>query len=342
MTSRNHFDAIRLAAASQVVLLHAIVHLHLPVHPVARDLLERVPGVPIFFVLSGFLVSQSYERSPSLGVYAWHRVRRIYPALLVCLAVSLASAFAVGFRVSDGRMFGLWLLAQTTVGQFWVPAFWRGYGIGVLNGALWTIPVELQFYALLPILMRYRRLLWPALALGIVANRWRYGSIETNPALWATIVRVCFLPYLWMFVLGILANLHWRTLWGFLDGLALEWWALTGLLSALCSLTGLTATQNGINPLIVVPLAFAVLSTAYTRTDVRLTRGDLSYGTYIYHTPVLNVFVVLGLVGSWATAIAALALISLCAALSWHFVERPILRRRVCAQPSLGLGVIRP
>ena len=32
------------------------------------------------------------------------------------------------------------------------PDFLRGYGVGVLNGSLWTIPVELQFYALVPLI----------------------------------------------------------------------------------------------------------------------------------------------------------------------------------------------
>jgi peptidoglycan/LPS O-acetylase OafA/YrhL len=41
-------------------------------------------------------------------------------------------------------------LAQLSIVQFYNPDFLRGYGVGVLNGSLWTISVELQFYVMLP------------------------------------------------------------------------------------------------------------------------------------------------------------------------------------------------
>jgi hypothetical protein len=46
-----------------------------------------------------------------------------------------------------------WLAAQLTIGQFYNPVFLRGYGLGVLNGSLWTIPLE-QFCVLVPLLHR--------------------------------------------------------------------------------------------------------------------------------------------------------------------------------------------
>lgn len=37
--------------------------------------------------------------------------------------------------------------------QFYNPDWLRGFGTGVLNGSLWSIPVELQYYVLLPFLI---------------------------------------------------------------------------------------------------------------------------------------------------------------------------------------------
>src|SRR5689334_14333354 len=54
-------------------------------------------GVPIFFVLSGFLLFAPWVKavatdgaSPSLRRYAWHRVRRIMPAYVVTVLVAFA------------------------------------------------------------------------------------------------------------------------------------------------------------------------------------------------------------------------------------------------------------
>lgn len=61
----NNFDLIRLAAASQVMVIHSIHNLGIETSR-ALEMLEFAlsffPGVPIFFVISGYLVSASYER----------------------------------------------------------------------------------------------------------------------------------------------------------------------------------------------------------------------------------------------------------------------------------------
>ena len=61
----NNFDLLRIIAASQVVLGHTVGHLDID-HPWGWSLVEAFPGVPIFFGVSGFLISASYERSSSL------------------------------------------------------------------------------------------------------------------------------------------------------------------------------------------------------------------------------------------------------------------------------------
>src|SRR3984957_14474576 len=97
----NNFDLIRLLAASQVAVVHAMSAFKIyDIHAIAFNLGMRMfPGVPIFFVISGFLISKSYERSTSLRDYYRNRCLRIFPALWVCLVASLGVILLAGVSV---------------------------------------------------------------------------------------------------------------------------------------------------------------------------------------------------------------------------------------------------
>src|SRR5262245_53294221 len=93
----NNFDLIRLFAASQVVFHHASVHLDAAASGPVWSALEQFPGVPIFFFISGFLISRSYEANSTLREYATNRILRIYPGLWICLAVTTLAVAATGY-----------------------------------------------------------------------------------------------------------------------------------------------------------------------------------------------------------------------------------------------------
>ncbi len=100
--------------------------------------LNRLPGVPIFFVISGVLISKSYEHSDSLRDYLRNRCLRIFPGLWVCLVVSVAVILALGVG-SLGRITApVWLLSwagQMSIFQGFKPAFLMYFSTG-LNGSL--------------------------------------------------------------------------------------------------------------------------------------------------------------------------------------------------------------
>ena len=90
---RNNFDAIRLAMAMLVVWSHSF-QLHLGTD--RGEWVNRLTGglytggtiaVMVFFTISGFLVSQSYERSKSRLSYLARRVRRIHPGYMVATTI---------------------------------------------------------------------------------------------------------------------------------------------------------------------------------------------------------------------------------------------------------------
>ncbi len=92
----NNFDLLRILAATQVLIIHSMARLEIPVPPSLRWL-EWFPGVPIFFVISGYLVSASFERQSNITRYLRNRFLRIYPGLWACIGLTFIVAIALGF-----------------------------------------------------------------------------------------------------------------------------------------------------------------------------------------------------------------------------------------------------
>lgn len=351
----NNFDLLRLLAALQVVYFHAKHHLGITLGG-AGEALSKVgqlfPGVPIFFVISGFLISRSYERSSSLHAYARNRFLRIYPALWVSFAVSLALLAALG-ALDTGFVatpaFLAWVVAQLSVGQSYHPSQLRSFGVGVLNGSLWTIPVELGFYVLLPLvyvpLRRMRRAAGDLLLLGIAAASYTIAHAASASAAHAPrpllkLLLFSPLPYFYMFLFGVLLHRNFERLRRLFEGRVLFWTAgYIGLMLAADAAFGRPAREAGYAPALVADLALAgwTLSFAFSRRTLseRLLRGnDISYGVYIYHMLIVNVFVHHGLTGQLRYLFGAAALAIVVAALSWRFVEAPALKRKAVRVPT--------
>jgi peptidoglycan/LPS O-acetylase OafA/YrhL len=351
---QNNFDLLRLLAALQVVHAHTAEHLQLPYGGVGHwvsNVLTLFPGVPVFFVISGFLISMSYERSTGLAAYARNRFLRIYPGLWACFGVSLILLALFGALQHAFVMtptYWAWVAAQVTFVQFFNPDALRTFGVGVLNGSLWTIPVELQFYVALPLLYRLcvdklRGRAGTAAMTTIAAGSfavwcaWQYRMAAGEADLASKLIQVTLVPHLFMFLAGVALQRGWTRIAPFIEGRGV-WWLAAYLGERLGErmLLGTPAAVAGAGtPAAIVAsavsfglLAMAVLSIAYTgRSASRILRGhDVSYGIYIYHMLVINTFVQLGLKQSIALLPAVVALVIVVAGASWILVERPVLR----------------
>jgi peptidoglycan/LPS O-acetylase OafA/YrhL len=337
----NNFDLLRLLAALQVAEVHGIGILK-PTGYFARLLaagLDRFPGVPIFFVISGVLISKSYEHSDSLRDYLRNRCLRIFPGLWVCLVVSVAVILALGVG-SFGRITApdwlLWWARQMSIFQGFKPAFLEPLSTG-LNGSLWTIPVELEFYIVLPALygiLRLRRRLGNmrllAIALASLALQLLIvsGHRPVGHARVYSLLQVTLAPYLWMFLAGVSIQRNWSTVRGWLVGRA-HWWGLGYLL--LCVAAGwlrVGTGGNNMSPVFLLPLAGLIVSLAMSApqlSDRILRHHDVSYGLYLYHMLVINLLVGLAAPSGWASFAAAIIVSLGLAALSWTLIEKPYL-----------------
>jgi peptidoglycan/LPS O-acetylase OafA/YrhL len=114
-------------------------------------------GVPIFFVLSGFLLFRPWVKSaatggppPSLSRYAWHRVRRIMPAYVVTV---LFAYVLYHFRDAGPNPGHTWLglVRNLTLTQIYTDGYLGKYLHQGLT-QMWSLAVEAAFYVVLPLL----------------------------------------------------------------------------------------------------------------------------------------------------------------------------------------------
>jgi peptidoglycan/LPS O-acetylase OafA/YrhL len=339
----NNFDLIRLAAALQVAFIHAVADLGVAAPWPLRPIAEWFPGVPIFFFISGFLISRSFEKNSILREYAQNRFLRIYPGLAVCFLVSLASVALTGYfatiTVSPADIL-LWAGAQLSAAQFYNPEFMRHYALGVLNGSTWTITVELQFYVLVPLMygaLRWQRLsrsrfnfILGALIFGflIVNQAFTHAQAFHSRPLWYKVLGVSFAPWFYMFLVGVMFQRNFEDIQRWLGGKFLVGFVVY------CSLalyvTGILGWGfgNSLNPLLFISLAVLIFSAAFSGnslSDRILHRNDLSYGVYIYHGPVISFLLATGLAAVWiAFPLAVMVTLGLSYA-SWRLVEKPAL-----------------
>ena len=287
------------------------------------------------------MISRSYENAIDVGDYYRNRCLRIFPALWVCLIVSVGVVLAGGLgrlaHASPAEWLAWWL-AQMSLFQGYPAPFLEPPGTR-LNGSLWTIPVELEFYLILPALYalcgpcaRRGNALLGCVLLASLA--FHFIVIEGKP--WVGLAAGVFIldtivPYLWMFLTGVLIQRNWPLLRGLFVDQVHRWFIGYGVLCALgvCLHKGVGSAD--ISPVFLLPLAGLAISGAMsyrTLSERLLHRNDVSYGLYIYH--MLGVYLLARLTAiAPPIAVALLVLVTLAlATLSWRLVERPFLAQK--------------
>ncbi|EID10917.1 putative acyltransferase [Mycobacterium xenopi RIVM700367] len=149
---------IRAVAALLVVGTHSAYTTGKYTHGYYGLICSRMEmGVPIFFVLSGFLLFGPWVKAlaadgppPSVGRYAWHRVRRIMPAYTVTVLVTY---LIYQFRTAGPNPGHTWmgLFRNLTLTQTYTDNYLGSYLHQGLT-QMWSLAVEVGFYLVLPLL----------------------------------------------------------------------------------------------------------------------------------------------------------------------------------------------
>jgi len=341
----NSLDLIRLIAASQVMVLHSFEFTMSEVTGnLFFEILRLFPGVPIFFFISGYLISKSFERAPNLSTYWINRGLRIFPALIVCVFINILMVWSTGyFNETNPSVLDVFLLflGKATVLQFYNPDFMRGFGDGVLNGSLWTIFVELQFYFIVPIFYNFFKLknkystytLIALIIIFIFANSLlpTLASDYSNE-IWWKLFRVSFAPWVYMFLFGVLVQRNFIFFARWLSQISIIPTLIIYITIMLYISKNGLEFGNYIPPYVFFPLALLIFRTAYSMVSItkKLLRGnDISYGIYIWHIPLINQLIYL--TKSNETLIqVGLAILStiLIALISWFYLEKTALKMK--------------
>lgn len=326
---RDNFLPLRHLAAAMVIYGHAYALTRHP--PGDVDLVQRfMPGyyagslaVFLFFAISGYLVTLSLLRHPSILRYARNRVVRIWPAYLVCI---LFCAFAVGpawttlapsAYLQDQATWRFVLGNAIPKSFVWtLPGVFAGNPYpDVVNGSLWSLAVEVRWYLWLGILA----------ALTLVRRRWAFTAVAAAWILWC--------GWQWWHGAGDARDVRALGCIFLGGGLCAVWRDRLPITHAgMASLVALAIVAHGsrwFGPIAAVAALHFCLWAAYRLPALPWPRGvDGSYGLFLYGFPVEQC------IAAWKPGITPLMLLPLAlagaailAALSWRFIEQPLLDR---------------
>ena len=318
-------------------------------------------GVDLFFFISGFVLMLPYAHAhltgaprPSLRHFFGRRFLKIVPSYLFAIAALIAIGYQTYPSLRDAvRDVGFHLLFVHD---------WFALTNGSIDGVMWSLGVEIQFYLLFPLLvLAFVR--WPlrtALAMFAVANGWRLWCMFSDHYFYAQ--RLEQLPaYVDFFAAGMLAAFAYVAIATLRPRLAERRWAFTALSIAGFVAVGLLIVNCydhvGDHPWPETwkvqwrsALAIAFLATAlgslFAVRAYQLVLGNrlllflaaISYNLYLWHQPLGRLLVKLHVPPyatadphedvSWRLAVVFVALglsVTVAAVLTYAF-EQPIMR----------------
>ena len=321
-------------------------------------------GVDIFFVLSGFLITDilaaRFRRQGSIGLGGFYqrRARRLLPALALML-VTVTAAVTLLEPTQRGSLRPALLGAVTYTSNWWQAfahvSYFSRYGPPPVFQHLWSLAVEEQFYLLWPlmltvILIAVRKpaaraaCAWAgALASALVMLALYTPGSDPSLVYYGTDTHASAL------MIGSALALTWplakvamasgRALRildraGAAGIVVLAWamWHLSGP-NPLVYPYGLVLAAIASGALVLAAAAPGRIGAALSWRPMRWL-GVRSYGIYLWHWPVIALTV--GLAPRWASTTTARlfdAVVSITlAALSWRWLEQPILRNGLRAE----------
>lgn len=291
---KNCFDPIRYWAALSVMLLHytgfalKISDNGLEPINILRNIATIFPGVVILFSMSGYLISASFERSNSRKEFLVKRVLRMYPELWVCTLVNLLVVVLLAGKMIN-RTIWIWVGTQI-FGIANTPSCLSNFATGSINGSLWTIFVEVQFYILVgflyPKLKKLTNKKWIFVLAMLVFVNILCECVSEKFGVISKLMERTFIPYAIWFFIGVFCYIRKDVLLPWLKKYCIA------LLGGYLVIRFLPIKIPGYyaNIFVGVLCPLIVIGAAYKLPSIRI-KCDITYGMFLYHWIVLNVII---------------------------------------------------
>ncbi len=326
----NNFDLLRLLLAIIVVIVHTAELSQIEAIAKVSQYFSSVIAVDSFFIVSGFLIFMSFDNSSSLSSFAIKRVRRVAPAYSVVILLSALLLFFVSTQ-SFSNYFNIeffhYILFNLLTLNFVQPTLTGVFidnPLQAINGALWTIKIEVAFYIIVPLigyLLTKTNKLFILLTIYIFSISysillfWLYKNSSLE--IYLKLEKQIF-GQLAFFVSGAL-------LYYFYDTFKKKSFQILLVASVI-----LYIHYYFINIYLLYPMALAIVIIYFATQFKYLGEfgkyGDISYGLYIWHFPIIQLFIYYNLFDNLALGLILLVVCLLTISfLSWHFVEKRFL-----------------
>lgn len=311
----NNFTLLRLLLALMVVLGHFKLLSGTDYPSFPFNLADA--AVNSFFVVSGYLIAGSYERTHGLWAFYIRRVFRLYPmyACIVLMQTAIMLALLPGGPFSEPnatlRYLGANLLFANFL-QYDIGGVLHGLYNPGINPSLWTLKIEIGFYLIVPLVyLLARRFGWGALVAIFVCSV-GYNLMALH--LGADRLAKQLPGQMQFFVVGMALYMYGQRL------RVAAWLAYVVSILFLIAWTEFDPIVSGIRPLVVAAFIFCFALC----TPVLRMRSDMSYSVYLVHGPIIQTLILLGLFRDTIPMLAAVVCTVLIVAfVAERLVERP-------------------
>ncbi|MET0133879.1 MAG: acyltransferase [Kibdelosporangium sp.] len=287
--------------------------------------------VAAFMAMSGYLVTRSWQRDPSVVRFTARRLLRIMPGLVLAITLTV---FLLGplltvapdyFHNPDTWTY-LTKNVQVFPQQYVLPGVFTDVPFpGAVNGSLWTLPIELLGYLLVIVLGLLGALRWRPLAvLTAAAAGTLFFLVATGTAdLGKTVLLVvttALFEYLTVFCVGVVMYLY-------RERIQFTWYGV-----AICACVELALNgewPNALARMVTVPyLVFTIAERLPRRSWLPPSLTMASYGTYLYGFPTAQIVIQAGARSPLLVSLLAVPIAFGLGLLSWHLVEKPAMKLR--------------
>lgn len=335
--SLNNFDFLRFLAATMVVFAHSYQLTGNGMEPfrvLTGSIDSGTFGVYVFFIISGYLICQSWDNTSSPGRFFWKRILRIFPGLIV---VTLFTALVLGPALTKLPIIDYFINTQTYMFLFGsiflypmsftkmtLPGVFVSNVVSKVNGSLWSIPYEFTMYILLAafgIIRAIKRKTIMTLNFTVVVMIYAVITLSLIQIPHKVFLTLAIGLYLFFFA-GVFYYVNRKSI-------KYDW----KIAAALCIVWVLTFKTPLLQTATVICIPYMVLFLAHLPIPIVNhfgKYGDFSYGIYIYAFPIQQIIV--QTLGTGIPIIAVFCLSMACtlpfAVLSWHLVESRALKMK--------------